>query len=67
MSPQKNTGGVVAIALVLVCVAARGQAVDVRCESAYRGFSECVLELGQSLDNQQENVTSESGVAAVCE
>ncbi|KAK7916064.1 hypothetical protein WMY93_011825 [Mugilogobius chulae] len=68
MSAQENTGGVLAIAFVLVLVASCGQAVvDVRCESAYKGFSDCVLALGQSLDNNQENVTSERGVAAVCD
>ncbi|XP_020792631.1 neuritin-like [Boleophthalmus pectinirostris] len=67
MSAQKKTGGVLAIAVVLLCVLEWGQAVDVRCESAYKGFSDCVLALGQSLDNQQENVTSETGVAAVCD
>lgn len=40
--------------------------VDVRCENVYRDFSECVLELGESMDNYQENVTSERGVEAVC-
>lgn len=39
---------------------------DVRCENIYKDFSDCVLELGESMDNYQENVTSERGVAAVC-
>lgn len=39
---------------------------DVKCENIYKDFSDCVLELGDSMDNYQENVTSERGVAAVC-
>lgn len=39
---------------------------DVRCENIYKDFSDCVLELGESMDNYQENVTSERGVVAVC-
>lgn len=51
-------------ALLLLVVS--GDPVDVRCENVYRDFSQCVLKLGDSMDNYQENVTSESGVAAVC-
>uniref|UniRef100_A0A8C2Z537 Neuritin 1b n=1 Tax=Cyclopterus lumpus TaxID=8103 RepID=A0A8C2Z537_CYCLU len=39
---------------------------DVNCENMYKDFSDCVLVLGKSMDNYQENVTSERGVAAVC-
>lgn len=39
---------------------------DAKCENIYKDFSDCVLELGDSMDNYQENVTSETGVAAVC-
>lgn len=39
---------------------------DVKCENIYKDFSDCVLELGESMDNQEENVTSEKGVEAVC-
>lgn len=39
---------------------------DVKCEHMYKDFSDCVLVLGESMDNYQENVTSERGVAAVC-
>uniref|UniRef100_A0A8C7LUV9 Uncharacterized protein n=1 Tax=Oncorhynchus mykiss TaxID=8022 RepID=A0A8C7LUV9_ONCMY len=39
-------------------------AADVKCENIYRDFSDCVLELGESMDNYQENVTSEMGVEA---
>lgn len=67
MSTQRKTGGVLAIALVLLCLAECGQAVDPRCENVYKDFSDCVLQLGQSMDNYQENVTSERGVAAVCD
>uniref|UniRef100_A0A3B5MK45 Neuritin 1b n=1 Tax=Xiphophorus couchianus TaxID=32473 RepID=A0A3B5MK45_9TELE len=35
------------------------QEIDVSCENVYRDFSECVLELGESMDNYQENVTSD--------
>jgi hypothetical protein len=45
---------------------ARVSAADVKCENIYRDFSDCVLELGESMDNYQENVTSEMGVEAVC-
>ncbi|XP_067359397.1 neuritin-like isoform X2 [Channa argus] len=51
-------GGILAFAL--------GDSADVRCENIYKDFSDCVLELGESMDNYQENVTSERGVAAVC-
>lgn len=43
-----------------------GDSADVKCENVYKDFSDCVLELGESMDNYQENVTSERGVAAVC-
>uniref|UniRef100_A0A3Q2Y9S1 Neuritin 1b n=1 Tax=Hippocampus comes TaxID=109280 RepID=A0A3Q2Y9S1_HIPCM len=33
---------------------------DVNCENVYKDFSDCVLELGESMDNYQENVTSET-------
>lgn len=51
---------------VLLFLAVSGDPVDVRCENVYKDFSDCVLELGDSMDNYQENVTSERGVAAVC-
>uniref|UniRef100_A0A668ABX2 Neuritin 1-like b n=1 Tax=Myripristis murdjan TaxID=586833 RepID=A0A668ABX2_9TELE len=35
-----------------------------KCENIYKDFSDCVLELGESMDNYQENVTSERGVEA---
>lgn len=50
----------------LLFLAVSGDPVDVRCENVYKDFSDCVLELGDSMDNYQENVTSERGVAAVC-
>ncbi|XP_023852641.1 neuritin-like [Salvelinus namaycush] len=53
------------ITLVSLAVA-RDSAADVKCENIYRDFSDCVLELGESMDNYQENVTSEMGVEAVC-
>ncbi|KAM9759096.1 neuritin-like [Menidia menidia] len=59
-------GGIVAFAFVLLSLLAPGDPADVRCENVYKDFSDCVLELGESMDNYQENVTSESGVAAVC-
>ncbi|XP_019942163.1 neuritin-like [Paralichthys olivaceus] len=59
-------GGILAFALVFLSVSVSGDSADVKCEKVYRDFSYCVLELGESMDNYQENVTSESGVAAVC-
>ncbi|XP_032405918.1 neuritin-like [Xiphophorus hellerii] len=59
-------GWILAIASVFLLLAAPAGSVDVSCENVYRDFSECVLELGESMDNYQENVTSEQGVAAVC-
>lgn len=50
----------------LLILVVSGDTVDARCENVYKDFSECVLTLGDSMDNYQENVTSESGVAAVC-
>uniref|UniRef100_A0AAX7VPQ1 Neuritin 1b n=1 Tax=Astatotilapia calliptera TaxID=8154 RepID=A0AAX7VPQ1_ASTCA len=51
---------------LVLSLAVPGDSVDVKCENIYKDFSECVLELGESMDNYQENVTSERGVAAVC-
>lgn len=59
-------GGILAFALVFLCLAVSGDPADVKCENIYKDFSDCVLELGESMDNYQENVTSERGVAAVC-
>lgn len=51
---------------VFLFLAVSGDSPDVKCENIYKDFSDCVLELGESMDNYQENVTSERGVAAVC-
>ncbi|XP_029947397.1 neuritin-like [Salarias fasciatus] len=59
-------GGILAFALVFLSLWASGDSADVSCENVYKDFSVCVLELGESMDNYQENVTSERGVAAVC-
>ncbi|KAG7238290.1 hypothetical protein INR49_031001 [Caranx melampygus] len=59
-------GGILALALVFLSLAVSGDSPDVKCENIYKDFSDCVLELGESMDNYQENVTSERGVAAVC-
>ncbi|XP_015250716.1 PREDICTED: neuritin-like [Cyprinodon variegatus] len=59
-------GWMFAIAFVFLFRSVPVDGVDVRCENVYRDFSECVLELGESMDNYQENVTSERGVEAVC-
>ncbi|XP_069012654.1 neuritin-like [Embiotoca jacksoni] len=59
-------GGILAFALVFLSLSVSGDSADVKCENIYKDFSECVLELGESMDNYQENVTSEMGVAAVC-
>ncbi|KAM9859400.1 neuritin-like [Aulostomus maculatus] len=59
-------GGILAFALVFLSVTVSGDSADVKCENIYKDFSDCVLELGESMDNYQENVTSERGVAAVC-
>ncbi|KAK9529208.1 hypothetical protein VZT92_013318 [Zoarces viviparus] len=59
--------GILAFALVFLSLMDSGDsAVDVKCENMYKDFSDCVLELGDSMDNYQENVTSERGVEAVC-
>ncbi|XP_061639756.1 neuritin-like [Phyllopteryx taeniolatus] len=60
-------GEILGIALVFlsISVLVDGTA-DVNCEHVYKDFSKCVLELGESMDNYQENVTSERGVEAVC-
>ncbi|KAM4588038.1 neuritin-like [Odontesthes bonariensis] len=59
-------GGILASAFVFLFLTVSGDPADVRCDNVYKDFSECVLELGESMDNYQENVTSERGVAAVC-
>ncbi|XP_037303814.1 neuritin-like [Pungitius pungitius] len=58
-------GGILLFALVFPSLMVSGDS-DVKCENIYKDFSECVLELGDSMDNYQENVTSERGVEAVC-
>ncbi|XP_034022778.1 neuritin-like [Thalassophryne amazonica] len=58
--------GIFALALVFLSQTVSGDAADVKCENIYKDFSDCVLELGASMDNYQENVTSARGVAAVC-
>ncbi|XP_045931280.1 neuritin-like [Micropterus dolomieu] len=58
--------GILTFALVFLSLMVSGDSEDVRCENIYKDFSDCVLELGESMDNYQENVTSERGVAAVC-
>ncbi|XP_029007498.1 neuritin-like isoform X2 [Betta splendens] len=61
-----KTGGILALALAFLSLAASEDSPDVKCENVYKDFSDCVLELGESMDNYQENVTSERGVEAVC-
>ncbi|XP_056885516.1 neuritin-like [Takifugu flavidus] len=65
---SKKIGGILPFALALFSLVVSGNptGADVRCENVYKDFSDCVLELGASMDNYQENVTSEKGVAAVC-
>ncbi|KAM8867551.1 neuritin-like [Synchiropus picturatus] len=58
--------GILVLGLVFLSLPVSAEPVDVRCESVYRDFSDCVLVLGKSMDNYQENVTSERGVEAVC-
>ncbi|XP_078104346.1 neuritin-like [Sander vitreus] len=60
-------GGILAFALVFLSLTVPGDSdAEVNCENIYKDFSDCVLELGESMDNYQENVTSERGVEAVC-
>ncbi|KAK5872695.1 hypothetical protein PBY51_013372 [Eleginops maclovinus] len=60
-------GGILALAMVFLSLMVSGDLdADAKCENIYKDFSDCVLELGESMDNYQENVTSETGVAAVC-
>ncbi|KAM6979489.1 neuritin-like [Aplochiton taeniatus] len=54
------------VVVVLLSLAVAGDSGDAKCENIYRDFSDCVLRLGESMDNYQENVTSERGVEAVC-
>ncbi|XP_032369263.1 neuritin [Etheostoma spectabile] len=63
-----KSGGILAFALVfLSLMMLPGDSdAEVNCENIYKDFSDCVLELGESMDNYQENVTSERGVEAVC-
>ncbi|XP_059924665.1 neuritin-like [Gadus macrocephalus] len=59
--------GLLALVFVSLCIiVVTVDSTDVRCEKIYKDFSDCVLELGESMDNYQENVTSERGVEAVC-
>ncbi|KAI3370239.1 hypothetical protein L3Q82_025016 [Scortum barcoo] len=51
---------------VFLSLTASEDSANAKCENIYKDFSDCVLELGESMDNYQENVTSERGVAAVC-
>ncbi|KAJ7999527.1 hypothetical protein DPEC_G00195350 [Dallia pectoralis] len=61
-----KTPGFVAFIALVFSVVAGVSSEDVKCVNIYRDFSDCVLELGESMDNYQENVTSEMGVEAVC-
>ncbi|XP_068172443.1 neuritin-like [Antennarius striatus] len=65
-STSIKIGWILAFALVFLSPTLSEDAVDVRCENVYKDFSDCVLKLGESMDNYQENVTSERGVMAVC-
>ncbi|XP_061074753.1 neuritin-like [Conger conger] len=51
-------------ALVFLVVA--GASAEVKCGSIYKGFSECVLELGEGMATYQEEENSENGVQIVC-
>lgn len=53
-------------ALASVLLAVAQVSANAKCENIYKDFSDCVLELGDSMDNQDENVTSTKGVEAVC-
>ncbi|XP_061689767.1 neuritin-like [Syngnathoides biaculeatus] len=59
-------GEILGVALVVLSMSVLVESADVKCEHVYKDFSKCVLELGESMDNYQENVTSERGVEAVC-
>lgn len=58
--------GILALGLVLLALPVSGDGADAKCENVYKDFSDCVLVLGESMDNYQENVTSPRGVNAVC-
>ncbi|KAL2090888.1 hypothetical protein ACEWY4_013151 [Coilia grayii] len=62
MSAEARFSAVVAVVLLAVAQVS----ANVKCENIYKDFSDCVLELGESMDNQDENVTSAKGVEAVC-
>ncbi|KAI1891048.1 hypothetical protein AGOR_G00159880 [Albula goreensis] len=51
-------------ALVFLVVA--GVSAEVKCGGIYKGFSDCVLELGEGMANYQEEEDSENGVQIVC-
>ncbi|KAK0145541.1 Neuritin [Merluccius polli] len=63
-TPSRGLLALVSVSLCFAIVSA--DSTDVKCEKIYKDFSDCVLELGDSMDNYQENVTSERGVEAVC-
>ncbi|XP_028301863.1 neuritin-like [Gouania willdenowi] len=65
-SMSTKIGEILVFAVAFLSLAVPGDSANVKCENIYKDFSQCVLELGESMDNYQENVTSESGVAAVC-
>ncbi|CAL8339568.1 unnamed protein product [Merluccius merluccius] len=60
--PQETLNAMMSLCFAIVSA----DSTDVKCEKIYKDFSDCVLELGDSMDNYQENVTSERGVEAVC-
>ncbi|XP_008318303.1 neuritin-like [Cynoglossus semilaevis] len=62
----KTAGILVAFSFVSLVFSVSAESTNVKCENVYKDFSDCVLELGESMDNYQENVTSQTGVAAVC-
>uniref|UniRef100_A0A3P9HRY8 Neuritin 1b n=1 Tax=Oryzias latipes TaxID=8090 RepID=A0A3P9HRY8_ORYLA len=66
MFTSMKIAGLLAFAVALLFLTVPVDSADVKCDNIYKDFSDCVLELGDSMDNYQENVTSERGVAAVC-
>ncbi|XP_036387549.1 neuritin-like [Megalops cyprinoides] len=52
--------------IILVFVVVAGVSAEVKCGSIYKGFSDCVLELGESMANYQEEENTEKGVEVVC-
>ncbi|XP_069035636.1 neuritin-like isoform X1 [Lepisosteus oculatus] len=61
-----ETSSLSAVLALAVFLAVAGVSAEVKCGNIYKGFSDCVLKLGDNMATYQEDENSERGVQAVC-